>query len=366
MKRFVSVLLAVVLVACSCFADAEKTNETSYSVLVFGDVHFDSMEFRNNLDGLKEYQKKELKRNLAKWEPEERAAIPNMLKDAGKISAGMAFGVQLGDISQGDCGSAELQKKAFATVLGKLAFARPEKNTEWQLFAVKGNHDIRGEGAKGAYDAVMLPYLEKQFREKCPVAGRADFALKQGPDLYIFFDSIGAGEEDLRFVETTLAKHGDARHVFFLTHLPVIPASQGGSFWIVFERKTPLRRRLLDLLAARKAIVLAAHIHNTTLTTYRSKAGTITQFTSFSMPVDWKDTVDFKEKDYTAALKTAMDKAKKNHDDEMADFIDSFGECRLFTPGPSYNVMRVTDGQVTIERHASSGNNVQSIRLIEK
>ena len=366
MKRLVSVLFAVALAACACFADAEKANETSYSVLVFGDVHFDSMEFRNNLDGLKEYQKKELKRNLAKWEPEETAAIPNMLKDARRISAGTAFGVQLGDISQGDCGSAELQKKAFSAVLGKLALARPEKNAEWQFFAVKGNHDIRGAGAQEAYKAVMLPYLETQFREKCPVAGRADFALKHGPDLYIFFDSIGAEERDLQFVEKALERHGDARHVFFLTHLPVIPASQGRAFWIVFERKTPLRRRLLDLLAARKAIVLAAHIHNTTLNTYSSKAGTITQFTSFSMPAGWKDTVDFTEKDYTAELKTTMDKAKKNHDDEMADFNDSLGKCRLFSPGSSYNVMRVADAQVTIERHAASGGNVQTIQLIEK
>ncbi len=366
MKRLVSVLFAVVLAACACFADAEKKNETSYSVLVFGDVHFDSMEFRNNLDGLKNYQQNELKRNLAKWEPEESAAIPNMLKDAGKISAGTVFGVQLGDISQGDCGSAELQKKAFSAVLEKLALARPASNAEWQFFAVKGNHDIRGAGAQDAYNAVMLPYLEKQFREKCPVEGRADFALKHGPDLYIFFDSIGAGEKDLQFVEAALSKHSDARYVFFLTHLPVIPASRGSAFWIVFERKTPLRRRLLDLLASRNAIVLAAHIHNTTLNTYRSKAGTITQFSSFSMPAEWKNTVDFKEKDYTAALKTTMDKAKKNHDDEMADFNDSLGKCRIFAPGPSYNVMRVTDGQVTIERHAAPGESVQSIQLIEK
>jgi hypothetical protein len=318
------------------------------------------------MDGLSKNRLKELERNIAKWEPDESATIPNMLRDAGKLSSTTAFGVQLGDISQGDCGSAELQKKAFAAVLEKMSLVRPKTKEEWQFFPVKGNHDIRGDGAADAYNEVMLPYLEKQFREKCPVAGRADFALMHGPDLYIFFDSIGAGEKDLLFVEAALAKHGDARHVFFLTHLPVLPVSRGGVFWIVFEHKTQLRRRLLDMLAARKTIVLAAHIHATTLATYSSAKGTITQFTSFSMPTAWKSTVQFKKGDYTADVKAAMEKHAKGHADELADFKESIGNYSFFSPGASYNLMRVADGQVTIERHAASGDNVQSIQLIEK
>ncbi|MBR0457638.1 MAG: metallophosphoesterase [Victivallales bacterium] len=355
-------MVSLMLVGLFGFPNVRADDDTSYQVLVFGDVHHDSQDYRKDVESLAVNRKKELARNLRLWGKEKPGPIPNMLAAASKEIPNMAFGVQLGDITQGDCGEGSLHEKAFRAVLEKFSSLAPADTKSWRFFVVKGNHDIRGPGAKEAFNAVVLPYLEQQFGQQCPVKNRANFARMQGPDLYLFFDSIASSKIDLQFVETTLEAHKNARYVFFLTHLPVLPSTRSKHiFWMVYEKKPELRRRLLELLAERNAIVLSAHIHIQTLVNYRSPKGTITQFSSFSMPSAWKKVEKYEEADGLKGLKATMEDAGKKNPEALADFQETLESHRIFTPGASYNVLHVTPEQVTIERHAGTDENTQSI-----
>ncbi len=360
MKKNMLALYALILGLCFGCVGTGRNNGQSYDVLVLGDLHYDAMAFRQNVDSLTTNRKKELARNLMRW----GKPMPDMLEEAGEAARHTAFGIQLGDISQGDCGAGELQRKAFASVLELIGRLAPAENAGWRLPAVKGNHDIRGDGAPEAYNAVMLPYLERQFGQTCPVPGRANFSMVHGPDLFVFFDSIDAGEKDLLFVKKTLEAHPNARHVFFLTHLPVIPASRGTSpFWLAFGDNAALRRQLLDMLAARHAIVLAAHVHVTTLLSYRSAKGTITQFTSFSMPESWTNAPAFSANDALPELSKAIQTAGTKNHEALEDFENSICAFTAFSPAASFNILHVTKDQVVIDRHAASGTQIQTIPL---
>ncbi len=354
------VLISLVLVGLLGCSSVQTQEGASYKVLLLGDMHYDSNDFRKDVEGLAANRKKELARNLKRWE----AHIPAMIADASGVTTTTAFGVQLGDITQGDCGEGSLHEKAFLSVLDKLSCLKPADAENWRLFVVKGNHDIRGPGAKEAFNNVMLSYLEKQFGQACPVKGRADFARMQGPDLYLFFDSIGSSEKELQFVEKALEAHKDARHVFFLTHLPVLPSSRSYHvFWLVFEKQPALRRRLLELLAARNAIVLAAHIHTTTLETYHSEAGAITQFCSFAMADSWSEGKTHTSTDAMKDLDAVMEKHGTKNPDALADFKGKLEGYTVYAPTSSYNVMHVTPNQVTVERHTGPGESLQPILL---
>ena len=85
-------------------------------------------------------------------------------------------------------------------------------------------------------------------------------------------------------------------------------------YWIVFEKQPALRRRLLELLAARNAIVLAAHIHTTTLETYHSDVGAITQFCSFAMADSWSEGKTLTSTDAMKELDAVMEKHGHIHE----------------------------------------------------
>lgn len=316
----------------------------AYDVLVLGDTHYDSPGVRREADKLSEARRKELNRNLERW----RENVPAVLKAAGARSArDVAFAVQLGDLIQGDCGSEELQAKAFREALDAV-----NRDLKVTLYPVKGNHDIRGAGAQAAYDRVMLPYLDKAVGAGSAVPGGAHYVKRFDKDLFIFFDSM---RPDIDFVEEALKRNPDARYVFFLTHLPVIPCAGGSPDWIVFGRpdRSEERRKLLSLLAGRNAVVLCAHIHRTTLFRYRSPEGTITQLSSFSLPANlsekFAETYEpdgskfFKSKAVSNAMR------KKEVRNVLSDFKEelvSFGEYR---PGAGFNILSADDGGVTVQ-----------------
>ncbi len=279
-KFFIPMLFSV-LVMFGCTGvpsgtqgDSNEEAKDSYDILVFGDTHFDSPDVRTNTEKLSGGRKKEMQRNFEVWQ--ERMSA--MLKAAGERSKhNIAFAVQLGDLIQGDCGSKKLQTKSYQEALQHFT-----DELKVPFYCVKGNHDIRGHGAANAYKDYMLPWLQKSFGQET-WHNTANHYLKYGNDLFIFFDSL---QQDSLFVKEVLDKYPDVRHVFFLTHLPLLPCSFSQPDWIVFgnAKMAEKRRQLLQMLAEKDTIVLAAHIHRTALFQYEFPKGKIVQQTFFSMP----------------------------------------------------------------------------------
>ena len=302
-----------------------------YSVLVFGDTHYDSQDVRVETK-LTRNKKLELARNLEIW----KTNMPLLIKAAAeKGNASADFAVQLGDLTQGDCGARELQEKSFRNVLEIF-----QKELKIPFHSVKGNHDVRGKGAHAAYNAVMLPYMSKVLKQPIPENRAANFAVMHKGDLYIYFDSI---KINVNFVYEALKKYPDARYTFLLTHVPVLPGYN--SDWLVPKVKE--RPEFLKALAKRKVIVLCAHIHITCSIRYEIEEGDIVQFVSYSLPSNL-------HREYSVIEGSIFDlPAKLDKPDKLAK-IKPFFEPHLkdfvfHRYGGGFNVLNVSDEGVFID-----------------
>ncbi|MBR2632350.1 MAG: metallophosphoesterase, partial [Lentisphaeria bacterium] len=128
MKNFFTALLT--LCCISLFADA-------YNFIALGDIHFDGAQY-HKLPPQTAGRKKERQRNLSMWESGKSAAVLSAAAAQAKSSK-PAFVVQLGDFTQGDCDTPELQEQMFADGFAKVKSFFPGL----KLFPVKGNHDVR-------------------------------------------------------------------------------------------------------------------------------------------------------------------------------------------------------------------------------
>ena len=84
-------------------------------------------------------------------------------------------------------------------------------------------------------------------------------------------------------MKKTLEKHPDTRYVFFMTHLPILPASLGAPFWLV-----PGYANIAAMLEERNTLILAAHTHSPSLSTRTTDRGKLTQLIVSSMGNTWK------------------------------------------------------------------------------
>ena len=130
-------------------------DEAAYRAMFLGDVHYDAKEYHTN------YRTKAFKRNVAMW----KNATPQLLEAASAEAAkeNVAFVVQLGDITQGDADTPELQEKMFRTAFSILKRNFPDR----QLLVIKGNHDVRGRKFKtdnGPAERALLPLVASELK----------------------------------------------------------------------------------------------------------------------------------------------------------------------------------------------------------
>ena len=341
----------------------------AYEVLVLGDLHYDSLDVRSDADKLRPGLKRELERNLERWQ----SSIPLMLEAAGKIATeqNVVFAVQLGDFIQGDCGSRKLQEKAFCDALGEVRKRLP---LSIPFYPLKGNHDIRGKGAEEAYRNIMIPYLDATLIKDNAVSKSENYAFVHDKDLFILFDSI---RPDISFLENTLNLHPNTRYVFFLTHIPVLPCLQYQPaevvFWY-FGDKPQERKKLLSLLSSRNAIVLSAHIHKRVFCRYVSPEGIITQLSSYSMPGskkndDYHELTNLTFKEYfdrdAHGRKELQNKKIKS---VMSDYEGKISLYTEFHPAEGFCILKIDDNEVKADLHFGASENpvTKTITLFSK
>lgn len=242
-------------------AAAEKSGEKPlYCFPLMGDVHYDKMS-HHDLDWVRK-EKPGDERQMLNYSKVTETLTPGLLTNvsaAVKASAAtVPFVIQVGDIVEGLCGSYDLSALQFKEAFGAIdaaAFGVP-------FLITKGNHDITGPGAIDAYNKDLIPWLAKQGKQEA--FHNANYFRKQDDDLFVFFDCY---VPDLDWLEQTLAAN-KARHVFFVSHQPVVPYNARAN-WAVFTNKAgdERRPRLLALLAKYQAIALTGHLHKYCLLT---------------------------------------------------------------------------------------------------
>ena len=220
------------------------------------------------------------------------------------------------------------------------------------------------------WEAIFVPLMKNELGSDAKTDG-ANYAVRYGKDLYIFYDyrtkSGDRKKTGAEFTRSVLASNQDARHIFFLTHLPIFPCAKGNPGWIVPEFK-----ELIPLLAKHKAIVLCGHSHFWGHHIYRSGNDKLVQFMITSIGYCWSPGTPLKERFssydqwkkeinpryFTAANQWSTDNLKFF---DNADFILYNSQYRI----PSGFVrLEVDDSKVTAHIFTDgSGKPVRSVVL---
>ncbi|MFC1604193.1 metallophosphoesterase family protein [Planctomycetota bacterium] len=271
------VLCALMFASTSCTSGARDNKPgPAYSFVYLGDMHFDKMahhdfewvkaEKPNDIRQIEGYVK-----NTEEYTPSLLRRVQTSIESSdGRIK----MVVQGGDLTEGLCGSRELQETQFKDTREIIRKYIPET----KFVAGKGNHDITGPGAREAYDNVMLPWLSEECEKKID---SASFFFMQGPDLFVFFDAYHNNKLD--WLEKTLSENKH-RHAIVVMHPPAVPYN-ARSTWHLFsrEREKDVRERFLNILGKYKVVLLTAHLHKYHVLVRKTPAGAFTQFSMSSV-----------------------------------------------------------------------------------
>jgi hypothetical protein len=255
---------ALVGAAASLPRFASAAGAGDFSFVLLGDLHFDRLE-HHDMAWLEKNKKSDLSQiqNYSRITAELMPRLMETVRETVKALASAggpppAFVLQVGDIVEGLCGTAELAARQNRDALAFLA----EHSSGLPFLFTKGNHDVTGDGATEAFAEVFHPFLSEQRRKLEPAAAAsksARYVVRQGPAEFYFFDAYD--KESLAWLEAALASR-NAEHCFAVIHPPVIPYG-ARSNWTIFnaEKQAAEREKLLQLLAKQRAIVLGGHIH---------------------------------------------------------------------------------------------------------
>ncbi|MFB0524692.1 MAG: metallophosphoesterase, partial [Phycisphaerae bacterium] len=208
----ITVVLCVHIIVLSLGAAKAQSDVPgpTYSFVYLGDIHFDKRSHHDfewvqaNMPG-DIRQIEDYVRITEKYTPGLLRRIQTSMESSdGQIK----MIIQGGDLTEGLCGSRELQETQFKDVKEFIRNYIPETT----FIATKGNHDITGPGAKEAFDSVMLPWLSNECGKQID---SASFYFVKGPDLFVFFDAYH--NNDLDWLEKTISENR-RRYVFVVMH----------------------------------------------------------------------------------------------------------------------------------------------------
>ncbi|HBJ86836.1 MAG TPA: hypothetical protein DDZ88_23865 [Verrucomicrobiales bacterium] len=258
-RRFMEACAAVALPGgVSRAAEAAKP----FSFILLGDLHYDSLE-HHDLKWLREHHGGDLSqiqnysRLTAELMPGMFAAVKQRIASLRESAAPPAFVLQVGDLVQGLCGNAELSVKQNREAL---TFVTQQELGVPFLFT-KGNHDVTGDGAKEAFDEVLLPFMVGETKRVDAAAShtKANHLVTFAESQFAFFDAYD--RTSLEWLEAVVTKR-TARHLFVIVHPPVVPYGARAT-WHLYagEKLKAQREKLLDVLGQQEAMVLGGHLH---------------------------------------------------------------------------------------------------------
>ncbi|MBQ9803915.1 MAG: metallophosphoesterase [Lentisphaeria bacterium] len=313
------------------------TAKDNYALAVFSDLHYTEMRFHSP-DPKRAWVMEQAARYARVW----REITPKMLARAAAKNP--EFALALGDNLEGYFNSPANQAQALRELDKQMKqfFRKP-----W--IPVVGNHEYSPAANREAY-------FETAAELGLTPASRS-FHRRYGKDLYIFWDNISAR---LAPVAKALQENPDARYVFLVCHYPVLPVSGRGIRAVAFGNKHQDgdRRKLLDMLASRNAIVLCGHIHRFALSEFQNSAGRITQV-MFNSTVDSFSWLTPKEMavDSRYPFISEIDPAKVKDPADAAQFLAEYQphiKKTVFINAVGYGVLKVSASGVAVELFSGS------------
>lgn len=274
----IKVILCVQIIVLTLGTATAQGNRPgpAYSFVYLGDIHFDKRS-HHDFEWVKANKPRDIRqiedyvRITEKYTPGLLRRIQTVIESS---DSQIKMIVQGGDLTEGLCGSRELQETQFKDVIECIRNHIPETT----FITTKGNHDITGPGAKEAFDSIMLPWLSNECKKQID---SASFYFMKGPDLFVFFDAYH--NNNLDWLEETLSENKH-RYVFVVMHPPAVPYN-ARSTWHLFSRakEKDVRERFLNILGANKVVLLTGHLHKYVVLARRTSRGTFVQFSMNSV-----------------------------------------------------------------------------------
>jgi 3',5'-cyclic AMP phosphodiesterase CpdA len=328
--------------------DANGNESAEYSFVYLGDIHFDKNS-HHDFDWVQVNKPNDIRQieNYVRITENHTPRLLKRIQTAIETSNGrIKMIVQGGDLTEGLCGSRELQEAQFKDIKQCIRKYIPRT----MFVAVKGNHDITGPGAKEAFNSFMLPWLSQECGKKI---NSASFFFKKGPDLFIFFDAYH--NNNLDWLEKTIRQNKN-RYVFVVMHPPAVPYN-ARSTWHLFSRakEKDVRERFLNILGQNKVVLLTAHLHKYVFLARKTARGTFVQLSMNSVISSSKISVkDHLEGlgNYGPALvdlEPDFSPATKEQRQKMLEDEKPYITYFEFANFPGYAVINVSDTGINID-----------------
>lgn len=257
-------------------AEARKRRrDAQYSMVILGDTHFDAEPasvyhsfYDEPVEWLNRVQRAEFARNGEMW----RERCPRLLKRAAcLVDENTRMALQMGDLIQGDCGNPDVHRKMLEDVMNRFK----AEFGGLPFVTVSGNHDIRGKGARAAYNEYMPKRMSQELSKEIL---KTTFGFNVGDDAYLVLDFNRPDDAE---TEKLLSDSKGARHTFVISHGPLFPMDSDSCRWFYHGADKPedtqARRHFRREFAERKVICLCGHSHHTRLTEWKGDGGLITQ-----------------------------------------------------------------------------------------
>lgn len=249
-----------------------------FSFILLGDLHYDSLS-HHDLKWLDEHHAGDLSqiinysRLTTDTMPGLFAAVKQRIATLKDSAEPPAFVLQVGDLVEGLCGSAELSVRQNREALAFVA----QQQLGVPFVFTKGNHDVTGDGAVEAFDEVLRPFMEQETHKVDAAAARtqASHTMTCGEAQFAFFDAYD--KTSLEWLEAVAARRM-ARHFFVIIHPPVVPYGARAS-WHLYagEKLKAQREKLLEVLGYQEAMVLGGHLHKYSALTRMAGGHSFTQ-----------------------------------------------------------------------------------------
>lgn len=261
---------SAIILALAGHAFGQTTTTQGTSIVVLGDIHYDQLEdhdmlwLRSKPEDLRQVTQEYVVFTQKFFAPL-RAAVQKLCSETVPPVEAI---VQTGDLQEGLAGSPAMARQMTQHTLKAVEGI----GSTVPLLLVKGNHDITGPGAEGAYEELVLPFLSEQLKQKID---KPYYSWTKGDVQFICVDSYFLSIL-LPFLEDQLA-HSTAKYRFIALHEPLVPAT--GRCWHVLNapEEAARREKVLELVAKYKAVVLCGHMHRYSVLSRSTKSGPVVQ-----------------------------------------------------------------------------------------
>ena len=272
MKRYLSILILLAFV--SFLSTAQRS-----SFLILGDMHYDLLG-DHDMDWLstKPDDLRQVSEEYTVYTDNNWNDFMGVLQQKVQtVKPPIKAVIQLGDLSEGLAGSMEKARQMASNTMK--AIDATQMPVPW--IVAKGNHDVTGPGAVEAFHEYYVPMFRNQTGN--PEINNASYSYGYDNIQITCIDPWDKETDMIAFLDKELSS-SDAKFKFVAVHEPVIPVTE--RCWHIFRRDPEQRKKLLELIARHKAIVLCGHLHRYSVVSRSTPYGPVVQVMTISVIKD--------------------------------------------------------------------------------